>query len=73
MLLLATSPGRKGADQVLGFALQWTPQFGGEVIGHLSVPSFNHTFDKDEGKLIDAELDGELCGLVDALVQATKD
>ncbi|MEM6857939.1 MAG: NAD(P)H-dependent oxidoreductase [Pseudomonadota bacterium] len=64
MALLATSPGRGGADQVLGFAVKWTPQFGGEVVGHLSVPSFNHTFDKDTGKLIDEELDTQLRALV---------
>ena len=64
MALLATSPGRAGADQVLGFALKWTPNFGGEVVGHLSVPSFNHTFDKQAGKLIDADLDAKLKELV---------
>ena len=64
MALLATSPGRAGADQVLGFAVKWTPNFGGEVVGHLSVPSFNHTFDKEAGKLIDEELDAKLRELV---------
>jgi chromate reductase len=60
MILLATSPGRAGADQVLGFAARWTPTFGGEVVGHLSVPSFNHTFDTEAGRLIDEELDAQL-------------
>ncbi|MEM1194478.1 MAG: NAD(P)H-dependent oxidoreductase [Pseudomonadota bacterium] len=64
MALLATSPGRAGADQVLSFAVKWTPNFGGEVVGHLSVPSFNHTFDKEAGKLINADLDAQLKELV---------
>ncbi|MDJ0979743.1 MAG: NAD(P)H-dependent oxidoreductase [Erythrobacter sp.] len=64
MALLATSPGRAGADQVLGFAVRWAPRFGGEVVGHLSVPSFNHTFDAEAGRLIDEELDAQLRALV---------
>ena len=67
MALLATSPGRAGADQVLDFAVKWTPKFGGEVVGHLSVPSFNHTFDKEAGKLSDPELDSALRELVGKL------
>ena len=64
MVLLSTSPGRSGADQVLGFAVEWAPKFGGEVVGYLSVPSFNHTFDKAEAKLIDQDLDRQLRTLV---------
>ncbi|MEM6859101.1 MAG: NAD(P)H-dependent oxidoreductase, partial [Pseudomonadota bacterium] len=64
MALLSTSPGRAGADQVLSFAVKWTPNFGGEVVGYLSVPSFNHTFDSGAGRLLDADLDARLRELV---------
>ena len=64
MALLATSDGGRGAQTVLGFAVDSTPRFGGEVVGHLSVPHYSDVFDKEAGKLTDAELDKALRALV---------
>ena len=64
MVLLATSPGGRGAQGVLGFAVGAMPRFGGDVVGHLSVPSFGEAFDNEAGKLTDAELDAELRALI---------
>ncbi len=57
-VMLATSPGQGGAGRVLDFAVNAAPHFGGNVVGHLSVPSFGANF--ADGRLTDATLDAEL-------------
>jgi len=64
MVLLATSDGARGAQNVLEFAVGAAPRFGGVVVGHLSVPEYSKVFDKEAGKLTDAALDAELRALV---------
>ena len=58
MVLLATSPGGRGAGGVLEFAVAAMPRFGGDVVGHLSVPSFGENF--TDGCLSDPALDAQL-------------
>lgn len=65
MVLLATSPGGRGGQGVLEFAVAAAPRFGGDVVGHLSVPSFGQSF--ADGKLSDAVLDAKLRALVSKL------
>ncbi|TRD11905.1 NAD(P)H-dependent oxidoreductase [Erythrobacter insulae] len=67
MVLLSTSPGGRGGKGVLEFAAGHIPRFGGNLAGHMSVPSFGENFDVDAGKLIDAELDAQLKELIAAL------
>jgi len=62
--MLATSPGGRGAKGVLEFATSAAPRFGGELVGHLSVPSFYENFDAEAGTLTDAALDKELRALL---------
>nr|WP_298930401.1 NAD(P)H-dependent oxidoreductase [uncultured Erythrobacter sp.] len=64
MVLLATSPGGRGGKGVLEFAIGHMPRFGGNLIGHLSVPSFGENFDTGAGKLIEDTLDIQLRGLI---------
>lgn len=64
MVLLATSPGGRGGQGVLEFAASAAPRFGGNVVGHLSVPSFGSNFDAEAKKLNDTALDAELRELV---------
>lgn len=64
MLLLATSNGARGAQSVLEIATAAAPRFGGEVVGSLSIPKYNEVFDREAGRLTDAELDTELRALV---------
>jgi len=64
MLLLSTSPGGRGGKSVLEFAADSMPRFGGEVVGHMPVPSFGENFDTQKGRLTNAELDAELRALV---------
>ncbi len=64
MVLLSTSPGARGGTGVLEFAAATAPRFGGDVVGHLAVPSFFDNFDASTGKLIDEKLEAELRELV---------
>lgn len=64
LLLLATSNGGRGAQSVLEIAAGAAPRFGGDVVGHLSVPKYSEVFDKEAGKLVDPALDAELRALV---------
>jgi NAD(P)H-dependent FMN reductase len=49
MLLLATSPGPRGAQTVLATAESSFPFLGGKVAGSFSLPSFNKNFNKQDG------------------------
>ena len=49
MLLLAASPGGRGAKSVLESAVKRMPFNGGQVIGSYSFPFFKDNFDKKKG------------------------
>lgn len=67
MVLLATSPGARGAASVLAAAVASAPFFSGDVKASLSVPSFNENFDTANGKLNNSEMDALLREAVKAL------
>ncbi len=48
MLLLATSPGGRGAQTVLGSAAGYFPHMGAQVIATFSLPGFFTNFEGDE-------------------------
>ncbi len=60
MVLLATSPGKRGASNVLAIAKDAAPHFGGEVKADFSLPSFFENFDLDTGKVTNEDLDNQL-------------
>jgi NAD(P)H-dependent FMN reductase/DMSO/TMAO reductase YedYZ heme-binding membrane subunit len=62
LLLMATSPGRRGAKGVLAHAAGYFPFMGATVIGSFSLPSFNENFKKKT--IIDKALRTELENLV---------
>ncbi|MBT8448527.1 MAG: NAD(P)H-dependent oxidoreductase [Gammaproteobacteria bacterium] len=66
-ILLATSPGRGGASNVLAMAVKSAEHFGMDVLGNLSVPSFNHSFDKENNQLTDIHLDAKLLAILESL------
>jgi len=55
MFLLATAPGPRGAQKVLGHASIDMARKGGEITGIFSLPRFRDTFSKDSG-ILDPEL-----------------
>ncbi|MEM7454584.1 MAG: NAD(P)H-dependent oxidoreductase, partial [Planctomycetota bacterium] len=71
MLLLAASPGGRGAANVLKIAAELAPHFGMDVQGTVSVPLFQDNFDSGAGALTNEDLvtkvDEALGQLVDAL------
>lgn len=67
MLLFSTSPGRRGADRVLDSAISSIPRFGGLILNHLSIPSFNHNFDTDRGIITNKEIDDEFKHIIKSL------
>jgi NAD(P)H-dependent FMN reductase len=58
MLLMATSPGKRGGASVLSIAKNRFPYMGGNIIADFSLPSFNENF-SDKG-LQNSELNEEL-------------
>ncbi len=69
MVLLSTSPGRRGGASVMASALASIPHQGGEILGHLSIPQFNDAFDRERGELTDPALQATLRETVQLLQQ----
>lgn len=55
MLLLATSPGKRGGMSVLEIASTRFPFNGGVIVGTFSLPSFNDNFDLESGLITNPE------------------
>jgi chromate reductase len=66
MLLLATSPGPRGASTVLDSAVNRFPFQGGVVKGSFSLPSFNDNFDAEKG-ITNEELKTQLLEIIKAI------
>ncbi|MGB1248303.1 MAG: NADPH-dependent FMN reductase [Chitinophagales bacterium] len=49
MYLLGTSPGPRGAINVLEYSLKLMPFLGANIVAHFSLPSFNTNFSLEEG------------------------
>ncbi len=60
VVMLATSPGGRGARNVLNIAATGAAHFGGKVVATLSIPKFYDNFDSEENCLTHPELDAEL-------------
>ncbi len=60
MILLSTSPGPGGANNVLTLATTSAPYFAADVKGHMSLPSFYEHFDLETQTLKDQDLQCQL-------------
>ena len=58
MLLLSTSPGKRGGKTVLEAAKQGIPYLGGVVVGDFSLPSYYETF--VDGQIATTEFEAQL-------------
>lgn len=63
MLLMATSPGRRGGAAVLEFAKHHLPLYGADIKGIFSLPSFDDHFKAGKG-ITDQTLDQQLLTLI---------
>ncbi|GAB5407033.1 MAG: NAD(P)H-dependent oxidoreductase [Aureliella sp.] len=68
MVMLATSPGARGAQTVLATAVGSASYFAGDVKASVSVPSFQDNFDSATGAITNAELAEEIKAAVQKLV-----
>jgi NAD(P)H-dependent FMN reductase len=66
MLLLATSPGGRGAATVLAAAAEKFPRMGADLRGTFSLPSFYENFSAEEG-ITDPALAADLARVVGSL------
>ena len=60
LVLLATSPGARGASGVLATAVNSAPHFGADLKGSLSIADFYKNFDTATGKITNPEIQAEL-------------
>ena len=67
MVLLSTSPGRRGGANVLASVLDSMPRFGGNILASLSIPSFNDNFDVEKNCLSNEPLEAQLIKAVSSL------
>ena len=58
ILLMATSPGARGGQSVLGIAMDRFPFHDANIVGKFSLPSFGDNF--SEGKIVNKDLNDEL-------------
>ena len=65
MVLLATSPGARGASNVLKIATSSAPFFGGDVKASLSIPKFYDNF--SSGRVTNTEINSELRSVINSL------
>lgn len=64
ILLMSTSPGKRGGLTALEFAKNMLPRFGGNIVESFSFPSFYENFSVEENKVINETL---LLGLQEVL------
>ncbi len=69
MFLLATSPGPRGGQTVLGAALKSFPFQGGQVLANFSLPSFSTNFVSSQG-IIDTDLKSEFQAQLEKFIEA---
>ncbi|WP_121665491.1 NADPH-dependent FMN reductase [Mesonia aquimarina] len=64
VLLMSTSPGKRGAASSLTYFKDVLPRFGAEIVDSFSFPSFEENFDQEKNVISDEVL---LLGLIDVL------
>ncbi|UGU16553.1 NAD(P)H-dependent oxidoreductase [Sinomicrobium kalidii] len=56
VFLMSASPGKGGGGRSLSKIETTLPSFGAEIIATFSLPSFNHTFSREESEITNNEL-----------------
>jgi NAD(P)H-dependent FMN reductase len=70
VLLLSTSPGKRGAVSALEYTKGIIPRYGGELVASLAFPSFSSNFSVEEGKVTDTELSNQLNDVIETFLAA---
>jgi chromate reductase len=66
MLLMATSPGKRGGASVLEIAKNALPRYGADIKAIFSLPLFNENFDTEKG-IVNEDLNNQLMEIIDNL------
>lgn len=69
LVLMSTSPGKRGGASVLEIAAKGAPFFGGDVCGIFSLPSFGESFDQDKECIRDQGKAEELSRLLTSFIE----
>jgi len=64
VLLMSTSPGKRGAASALAYTESVLPRFGADVVSSFSFPAFLENFDGEQQKVVDETLQ---LGIIDTL------
>lgn len=64
VIYLATSPGGRGAKNVLESAVNSAPHFGAQVIASLALPSFFENFDVEKNAVVNQEIKAQIDSIV---------
>jgi len=73
LVLLATSPGARGASSVLATAVKSAPIYGADLKGSLSIPGFYKNFDTTTGKISNPEIQAKLEATLGKLFEVDHD
>lgn len=68
MLLMATSDGKRGGQNVLKISTEHFPRYGADIKATFSLPSFYENFDEEKGKISNPEFDEQLKEIVKNIV-----
>ena len=73
ILLMSTSPGKRGGLSALEYAKNLLPRFGGEIVESFSFPSFYENFSIEENKIVNETLYLGLNEVLSTFEQIIKD
>ncbi len=51
ILLISTSPGKRGGAAALNYCREQFPRFGGQIVENFSLPQFYENFDSEKGEI----------------------
>ena len=70
VVVLSTSPGKRGALSALEYTTSVLPRYDAELIGQLAVPSFGENFDSSTGRISNDAISQELQEILHSLIQS---
>lgn len=73
ILLMSTSPGKRGGASALEYCKGQFPRFGGEVVESFSLPLFYENFDSEKGTLVNEVFDMGVSEVLTAFSQQIKE
>lgn len=73
ILLMSTSPGKRGGASALEYCKSQFPRFGGEIVESFSLPQFYENFDSEKGTIVNEVFDMGVTEVVTAFSQEIKE